>query len=147
MTARTQPKVAIVEDDGLLSFMLDEACSTAGYVVVGRAANAYDALDLLDLHSPDVLLFDFKIEGEQNGLELLVAAKRRLPELFSILVTGWDINDIAARLDTVQPDRILRKPVMPHVLIDLIESSYGPVETGQEPALRNQELQEPLIQA
>ena len=125
MAAVGQPKVAIVEDDEILAFMLDETCSSAGCKVVGRAANAQDALQIVRDTPPDFLILDFALDGDHDGIELLETIKRTRPEIFTILVTGWDINDIAARLDGIQPDRILRKPVMPHVLTGLIESSFA----------------------
>lgn len=125
MAALGQPRVAIVEDDEILAFMLEETCKSAGYKVVGRAANATDALQLLERDIPDFLILDFALEGEHDGLELLDVVKATWPDLFTILVTGWDINDIAARLDGIQPDRILRKPVMPHSLLHLIETSFA----------------------
>jgi DNA-binding NarL/FixJ family response regulator len=134
MAAVKQPKVAIVEDDEILAFMLDETCKSAGCNVVGRAANAADALKLLRDAPPDFLILDFALDGEHDGLELLETVKAASPDLFTILVTGWDINDIAARLEGIQPDRILRKPVMPHVLTNLIETSFAARQDRREPA-------------
>ena len=99
MPALGQPKVAIVEDDEILAFMLDETCRSAGCQVVGRAANAHDALRLLRDAPPDFLILDFALDGEHDGLEVLEAVKQASPDMFTILVTGWDLNDIAARLD------------------------------------------------
>ncbi|EDL49104.1 response regulator [Erythrobacter sp. SD-21] len=120
-----QPTVAIVEDDEILAFMLDETCKSAGCRVIGRVGNARDALRLLHNASPDFLILDFALDGKQDGLNVLEAVKETSPEMFTILVTGWDLNDIAGRIDGIQPDQILRKPVMPHVLIDLIEKSFA----------------------
>ncbi|MBY6219321.1 response regulator [Qipengyuania aquimaris] len=133
MVASVQPKVAIVEDDEILAFMLDETCKSAGCNVVGRAANAADAIKLLRDAPPDFLILDFALDGDHDGLELLEAVKRSSPDMFTILVTGWDINDIAARLDGIQPDRILRKPVMPHVLTNLIETSFAARQDRRDP--------------
>ena len=132
MPALGQPKVAIVEDDEILAFMLDETCKSAGCQVVGRAANARDALRLLHDAPPDFLILDFALDGDLDGLEVLEAVKKASPEMFTILVTGWDLNDIAARLDGIEPDRILRKPVMPHVLTSLIETSFAARQDRRE---------------
>ena len=118
-----RPKVAIVEDDGTMAYLLDEVCRTAGYEVVGRAASASDALEMLREQSPDYLILDFNLDGQRNGLEVLTAAKKQEPGLFSILITAWDINDIASRIGYAQPDRILRKPVMPQLLVELLKSA------------------------
>ncbi|MBX7533764.1 response regulator [Qipengyuania sp. 1XM1-15A] len=134
MPALGQPKVAIVEDDEILAFMLDETCKSAGCQVVGRAANARDALRLLRDAPPDFLILDFALDGDHDGLEVLEAVKKASPDMFTILVTGWDLNDIAARLDGIEPDRILRKPVMPHVLTSLIETSFAAKQDRRDEA-------------
>ncbi len=134
MPALGQPKVAIVEDDEILAFMLDETCRSAGCHVVGRAANAHDALRLLRDAPPDFLILDFALDGEHDGLAVLEAVKQASPDMFTILVTGWDLNDIAARLDGIEPDRILRKPVMPHVLTNLIETSFAAKQDRRDEA-------------
>jgi hypothetical protein len=38
------------------------------------------------------------LDGERDGLELLEQAKRILPSLFTVMITGWDLNDIAGRM-------------------------------------------------
>lgn len=118
-----RPTVAIVEDDGTMSYLLDEICKSAGCEVIGRVASAGAALELLGETVPDYLILDFKLDGQRNGLDLLQVAKQGNPDLFSIMITAWDINDIASRMDHFQPDRILRKPVTPHVLIALLEAT------------------------
>ena len=127
-------RIAIVEDDGVLAFMMDETCKSAGYDVVGCASTAVEAIALIDKTAPDLLVLDFNLDGAENGLELIGAVKRSTPSIKTVLVTGWDINDIAARVDSAQPDRILRKPVMPHTLVDVIRHLLAPDEGDESPA-------------
>lgn len=125
MNSAVRPTVAIVEGDEQMSYLLSEICRTAGYEVTGRAATAGPAIELINQRCPDCLILDFGLGGRRNGLELLIEARGIRPDIFSILVTAWDINDIAARidLDVARPDRILRKPVHPRVLIELLEKT------------------------
>ncbi|QZD90633.1 response regulator [Qipengyuania aurantiaca] len=121
MSQERYPTVVIVEDDPTLSFMMGEMCRSAGFPVVGSAPSADEAIRLVDRERPDFLILDFNLEGDRNGLELISEAKEHYPSLSTILVTAWDINDIASRMEGDQPDRILRKPVLPHVLVEVIE--------------------------
>ena len=104
-----------------MAFMLDEMCTSAGFGVVGCVGNAEDALTLVEKEAPDLLILDFNLDGNLNGLELIGEVKKRNPGIGTVLVTGWDINDIAARMEGMQPDRILRKPVLPQVLMEVVE--------------------------
>ena len=44
------------------------------------------------------------------------------------MLTGWDINDVAANVATHQPDRMLRKPLPPHRLMELLDRIYPRIE-------------------
>lgn len=46
------------------------------------------------------------------------------------MLTGWDINDVATHVTVFQPDRILRKPVPTHFLIEMLEGVYGRLNKG-----------------
>ena len=121
MAQGSKPRIAIVEDDRLLSFMMEEMCKSAGYEVVGCVGDALAALDVVHRDRPDYLILDFNLDGEWNGLELIEKAKESAPGIGTVLVTAWDINDIAARMEGEQPNRILRKPVLPHILVEVID--------------------------
>ncbi|MCA0979128.1 response regulator [Qipengyuania flava] len=118
------PRIVIVEADRALAFMMAESFTSAGFKVVGCARNARDAIELVQQHKPDMLILEFDLEGQMNGLELVAQIKLRHPSTRTILVTGWDINDIAARIEGVHPDRIVRKPFMPQKLIQVIEHAH-----------------------
>ena len=125
MSGASDPRILIVEDDGTLAFLMDEICTSAGLDVVGCVADATSAMELIRQDDPNLLLLDFNLEGQSDGLELISKAKAVNPALKSVLVTGWDINDIASRLGGEQPDRILRKPVKPHVLLEVIDQLFA----------------------
>ena len=116
----TRPQVAIIEDDDILSFLLTEICTAAGWQVVGTARSADEGLRLVGEHSPDVLILDFALEGEQDGMEVLDGVKSQHPATKTILVTGWDYEKLRQRIDFIEPDHMLRKPVMPDRLTALL---------------------------
>ena len=121
MAQGSKPRIAIVEDDSILCFMMTEMCKSAGFEVVGCAGNGVAALDVVNRKRPDYLILDFNLDGEWNGLELIEKAKETAPGIGTVLVTAWDINDIASRMEGEQPNRILRKPVLPHILVEVID--------------------------
>ena len=103
-----------------MAMLLGEICAAAELECVGIASSAGEGIEMVATHEPDYLIVDFNLSGQRNGLELVEEAKRHHPNLFTIMITAWDINDIAGKIYLQQPDRILRKPVTPHVLIDLL---------------------------
>ena len=125
MPIQSNAKVVIAEDDSVLSFMMDELCRSAGYDVVGCGATAAETIALVDRHEPDIVILDFNLKGDRNGLEVITEIKVRHPRVKTLLVTGWDINDIASRMNVDQPDRILRKPVLPNTLLSVMEQALS----------------------
>ena len=111
MLARSSAKILISQPDETLQFLLREICTSEGYEVVGAAADIETTLALIAEQQPDILIHDFVYSTGGNGLELIERAKRRQPDLLTVLLTGWDINEIAARPEPMRPDRLMRQPV------------------------------------
>ena len=121
MTNNEFPTVCIVEDDPVLCFLMREICKAAGFKVLGTASDIAGASCMLDNRLPDILLLDYSLDGGDDGLELLSRIKRDYPGLATVLVTGWDLQRLAARLDYVAPDYHLQKPVLPRDLSRLLK--------------------------
>ena len=121
-------KIAIVEDDAVMAMLLEEVCRLGRHEVVGVALKARSALSLVERHKPDCLLLDYSLDGEIDGLELLEQAVQIHQPLFSVMITAWDINDIAHRMTAAPPDRLLRKPLRTETLIGILERQRQALE-------------------
>jgi CheY-like chemotaxis protein len=128
---RTQSmrSVAVVDRDQTNCMLLREICLAGAWRVAGCALDVDEGLALVTRSRPGCLVTEYKFDGPQTGLDLIARAKRLAPDLFTVMLTAWDINDIAGRVTTHQPDRILRKPVAPHVLMDVLDGWRGRIET------------------
>lgn len=111
------PTVLVVDDDGDLLEVLQEAITGEGYSVV-TARNGKDALDLLrGGATPCVILLDLKMPG-MSGEEF---RRRQLadPQLCDIPVVGFTgLSDVEAR--RLALSSYLRKPVKLHHLLETI---------------------------
>ncbi|MEO1969362.1 MAG: response regulator [Sphingomonadaceae bacterium] len=116
--------VIVVDDDPINAMLLTEICNAADWNVSGCASSSREAMAMLRQSDPCCMIIDYKLDGEKTGLDLNYEVKRARPGLFTIMVTGWDINDIAAHIDGPQPDRILRKPIPANILMDLLDSLH-----------------------
>lgn len=119
---RALPRIAIVEDDEILTFLLSEISQAAGYDVIWQSPNVADALLRLGEDPPEVLLLDYALDGKRDGIELLAATQAQCPDVRTILITGWDCSRLAARIDYVRPDHLLQKPIAPRDLSDLLDT-------------------------
>ena len=121
MATTPRPRAMIVEDDGMLCFLLREICAEAGWDVCGEAIDVTEALAGVDVERPDLLICDFALAGERNGLELLALVRQSFPDMTTIMLTGWDLGLLARFDDLAVADHLLRKPVMPTDLMQLLE--------------------------
>ena len=122
MGKRRVPSVAVVDQDPTNCLLLKEICQAGVWDVAGCAHDVAEGATLIARTRPDCLITEYKFAGTANGLELIAQAKRLVPRIFTVMLTAWDINDVAAHVTAHQPDRILRKPVPPHVLMELLDS-------------------------
>lgn len=56
-------KVLLVEDDAIIAMDMEMSLSDAGWEVIGPAATAEAALDMIAKTRPDVAILDFNIRG------------------------------------------------------------------------------------
>jgi DNA-binding NarL/FixJ family response regulator len=109
--------VIIVEDNFIISTFLQEICETNGFAVAGIAADADRAETMLRDSPPDVLLLDYRLNGDRTGLDVAQTAARERPSARRIFVTGNTEPETLAAMRENGPHRILSKPVEPEALL------------------------------
>jgi len=85
--------VLIVEDEESVRAQATDAFQELGYRVLA-AANATEALNLLDAHPQIGLLFTDVVMPDMNGRKLAEEAKKRRPSLKVLFTTGYTRNAI-----------------------------------------------------
>jgi nitrogen-specific signal transduction histidine kinase/CheY-like chemotaxis protein len=93
--------VLIVEDDAMVRKNVIRQIESLGYTTL-EAANAVEALDIIDRHATIHLLFtDVIMPGSMNGSQLVNEALRRRPSLKALFTSGYTENAILhhGRLD------------------------------------------------
>lgn len=87
---RIVKRILVVEDEPLTAFDNENMLGDAGYEVVATLDSFNDAIELLDREKDvDLILSDYRLQGERTGLDLARAAKNRgVPILFA---TGHEL--------------------------------------------------------
>ena len=100
-------RVLVLEDEPLLSMMLEECLEELGHSLVGSAATVEQAFEILDSAAlqPDFALLDFSLAGDSNSLP--VARRLHAAGVRFAYLTGHASLD--AEHD-VPPAPILAKP-------------------------------------
>ena len=79
-------KVLVVDDEKEFADTLAERLDLRGFETI-VALNGEDAMNIVFVDIPDVMILDLKMPG-MNGLEVIEAAKRHAPEIAVIMLTG-----------------------------------------------------------
>jgi two-component system, response regulator, stage 0 sporulation protein F len=85
-------KILIVDDQFGIRILLNEVLQKEGYQTF-QAANGVQALEIVDKHSPDLVLLDMKIPG-MDGIEILKRMKKKDQDIRVIIMTAYGELDM-----------------------------------------------------
>jgi DNA-binding NtrC family response regulator len=106
----TQKTLLVVDDDSLIRSSLSTVLGLEGYDVL-QAASGAEALQVLDQHTPDLVITDFNMPV-LNGMQLLREVQTRHPELPVILVTGYGTVEQAVEAMKAGAYDYVSKPII-----------------------------------
>ncbi|CAM3770740.1 response regulator transcription factor [Mucilaginibacter galii] len=116
----TEIKIALVEDDENLRFLVAERLATEGYKVL-EAANGKDAEKIILENIPDIVLLDWMLPGQQ-GSEVCANVREKGFDKLVIMMTAkaQDIDKIEAYNFGVSD--YITKPFNMDVLVAMIDN-------------------------
>ena len=102
-------RVLVVEDDVPLSTAVEAALTYEGYVVVGTARSAEQAISLAVAHGPDLVLMDVRLLDNSDGIAAAGQILKRTG-IRCLIATGQTDAKTKERAAMVQPLGWLPKP-------------------------------------
>jgi len=114
-------KIVIVEDDIVIRESLKEILEMNNYEVMA-IDSCLDLMKKVDEFKPDVLITDI-IMPDKNGIEIIIEAKKVLPNIILIAISGGGRIDSESYLNTAKylgADATLKKPFTHKELLDCI---------------------------
>ena len=124
-------RVLIVEDDVLLSTVLEDALTYEGYAVVGTARSAEQAISMAVDHGPDLVLMDVKLLDNSDG----IAAAGEILERTGIrclMATGQTDAKTKERAAMVQPLGWLPKPYGNQEMVQAVADALRRKSTSRD---------------
>ena len=119
-------RVLIVDDESLArAYLAEQLGAIAGIVVVGQAANGFEAVKLAEELSPDLMLLDVQMP-KLSGFEVLELLAERAPAV--VFITAHD--EFALRAFEVHAVDYLMKPVEPARLAAALERAAERLKTN-----------------
>jgi DNA-binding response OmpR family regulator len=86
-SASSRPRVLLVEDEMLISIMLEDMLTELGYETIGPARRLDEAKKIASEVAADVAILDFNLNGESSEAVAEILAERKIPFIFA---TGYD---------------------------------------------------------
>lgn len=90
-------RILIVDDETDLCDVLRDILSRGGKYEIFTASSSEEAIARIAETSFALVLCDYKLGGETNGLDVLFKAKEKDPNMITILMTGYGTDQIAVR--------------------------------------------------
>lgn len=109
--------ILLVDDDKLFADMVEQALTAFGYAVL-RAPDGRAALQRYDPETVALVLTDL-VMPDLEGVELIIALRRRTPGVKVIAMSGGGRNDPSAYLRIAQRIGAMRTLSKPFLLAEL----------------------------
>ncbi|NGP87841.1 response regulator [Fodinibius halophilus] len=71
-------KVLIVEDELIISMLIERMVGNMGHEVVDKVSSGEDAITAAFEHEPDIILMDIRLQGDINGIEAMSQIREKL---------------------------------------------------------------------
>ncbi len=120
--------ILLVDDDPGALHALQVGLASHGFRVLA-ASSGREALEIIreSLTRADpvgLLITDFRMPG-MNGVQLIQAAKEQLPDLPTILITGYGSEGLREDAERLGVSVYLEKPFTPHILAQQVSGLLG----------------------
>jgi two-component system, response regulator PdtaR len=115
-------QIIIVEDDLILSLLLEKQVTRMGYHVAAKVNSGEEAVEKIRKHLPDLVLMDIKLVGEMDGVEAIEQI-REFTDVPVLYLTGNSDETTRRRARATNPVAYMVKPVDMSLLKKTIRES------------------------
>ena len=125
------PRVLIVEDDFLVSGDMEAELIDAGFVVVGVATSAQEAIELAAAEEPHLVIMDIRLEGPSDGVEAAIEIFKS-KGIRSLFASAYHDAETRRRAEPCSPLGWIAKPYPMGTLVTAVRDAMRTVG-GPEP--------------
>ncbi|QLH03068.1 response regulator [Nitrosopumilus cobalaminigenes] len=117
--------VIVVDDNKDIVFSMSELLEMYGIDVVGKGYNGLEGVELFNQLHPDIVLLDLMMP-EYDGVYALKKIREIDPNSIIIIVTGGSPMSMNDQIESLEPTKIVFKPVDVNILVESIfEESHN----------------------
>lgn len=101
--------IAIIEDDFIITMLLERVIARQGHTICGKASSAREGLALIKQEKPDLVLLDIKLHGNGDGISLAKDLKKFDTKV--VFITGNTDKKTREEAAKTEPLAYLIKPI------------------------------------
>lgn len=133
---RTYP--LIVEDNQAIQRNIEKLIHQAGedFQVVGKTINGAQGLEFIRKTDVDIVVTDIQM-SVMNGLEFIERGRKAFPNIFFMIISGYDEFEYARTAMKLNVHEYILKPVDPMEFIEALKRTAAEVDAF---ALKNQPI-------
>lgn len=140
-------KVLIVEDEPVIAENISIYLNNSDFEVSAIAYDSNDAIEQLDLNTPDAVIMDINLESERDGIDIAgyINNKIHIPFLF---LTSYSDKHTLERAKAVKPSGYIVKPFNEKTLLASLEiaiSNFASETNQSQPALDMEKINQHLL--
>jgi len=119
---KTNKKILIVEDEPLIADDIAFILEDEGYNIIGKAIDTEEAIELIDMNTPDLVLLDISLDDDEDGVDLAhkINKKYHIPFIF---ITSHSDRLTINRVKKTNPCGFIVKPFKAAEIISTVAIS------------------------
>jgi len=120
-------RIMVVEDDYLVALDVQDRLTEVGFVVLGIAKSAAEAIALATVERPELAIMDIRILGPRDGIETAIELRSRF-DIPCVFATAHVDDETIARANPAGPLGWVAKPYSIAALVQLLNAVLPPSE-------------------
>ena len=120
MTTVRPSRLLLVDDEPVVRQMIGSYFSGSGFEV-RTSASGVEAIEIGLRFLPDVLVTDWMLDSELHGLQVSRTLQLAIPELRTLLITGYLSPDVVAEARDANVADLIAKPFRPAALLEAVQ--------------------------
>ncbi|WP_406657818.1 response regulator [Methanolobus sp. ZRKC2] len=133
----TDEKIMIVEDEKIVAMDIKDSLENFGYNVPCMASTGKDAIELANIHNPDLILMDIVLKGDMDGIQAAEIIHNHC-DVPVIYLTAYSDEKTISRAKLTSPFGHILKPFEDRELRTNIEIALHKRELEKEKMLENE---------
>lgn len=117
--------ILIVDDERQVRESLSALLSAKGVDRVETAESVHEAKEHAARQPPDVLIVDYMLGDDMDGLQLAESLRHTNPQLETILMSGYLSNELQQRIEAMTQIKAYSKPCPPDEFMQAIDDALS----------------------